>query len=252
VVGPLCTCSIIPENCASELAIPTASFRKIAKLELCCGHLPKGTVLGFLEKYWAIVAATPLPFVMLAIIVATSVWGIATVYFSGQIATAKGQVELAEKQRDDFKSKLAVSNPDEAKSKVDHLEGELAGLNRVIAVTVGYDWKPLTEAQIEYLSKQLASLPKHRVQIMYLNQLGRKLAGSFYQAFQMAGWDGATLMDGGGAPLGIIAGPGAGKAAHLKQAIEASTSYQVDLDKPTQSDFGDSVYLFVGINQHGT
>jgi hypothetical protein len=137
-----------------------------------------------------------------------------SLYFSGQVATARAQAELAEKQRDDFKSKLAVASPDEAKAKVDRLEGELAGLNKIISITVGYPWKPLTERQIDELRDRLSRLEKHRVQIMFANQLGKELAQSFFRAFQKAGWEGATFSDGGGAHLGIIAGAGATRLAY--------------------------------------
>jgi hypothetical protein len=204
--------------------------------------------MEFLEKNWQLIAANPLPFIMLAAIVGGFVWTVASIYFSGQVATAKAQAELAEKQRDDFKSKLAVSSPEEAKTKVDRLEGELTGLHKVISVTIGYQWKPLTDRQIDDLSERLSHLEKHRVQIMYGNQLAKDLAQSFYQAFQKAGWEGATFSDGGGAHLGIIAGPGASKAGLLKQAIESATTYKIELDKPTATWGGDLVYLFVGTN----
>jgi len=171
---------------------------------------------------------------------------------SGQIATAKAKAELAEAQRDEFKNKLAVSSPDEAKTKVDHLEGELAGLNKIISVTVGYAWEPLTERQIDGLSDRLAKLQRHRVQIMYANQLGKNLARTFHQAFQKAGWTEATLSSGGGAHLGIIAGAGAKKAGFLKEAIETTTTYKVELDKPTTPEWGDLVYLFIGTNSNNS
>jgi hypothetical protein len=205
-------------------------------------------MLDFLEKNLALVASNPLPFLALVLLVGGSMWTVASIYYSGQLATAKGQVELAEKQRDDFKSKLSVSSADEAKTKVDRLEGELTGLNRIISVTIGYPWKALTEQQVGDLSQRLAQMQKHRVQIMYANQLGKDLAQSFYRAFQKANWEGATFSDGGGAHLGIIAGAGANKAGLLKQAIESATPFKVELDKPTTPEFGDLVYLFVGTN----
>jgi hypothetical protein len=94
-------------------------------------------MMEFLEKNGQHIAANPVPFAALVVIVGGFVWTIASLYFSGQIATARAQAELAEKQRDDFKSKLEVSSPEEAKTKVDRLEGELAGLNKIISVTVG-------------------------------------------------------------------------------------------------------------------
>ncbi|MEY9184892.1 hypothetical protein [Bradyrhizobium sp. USDA 313] len=200
-----------------------------------------------LEKYWPVIQANPVPFLVFGAAICASVWFLASLYYSGQVAAAKAQAELAEKQRDDFKQKLSVSTPEEAKTKVDQLEGELTGLNRIISVTVGYNWSPLTEHQIEDLADRLSSLQKHRVQIMYVNQLGKDLAQSFHKAFVKAGWDGATFSDGGGAHHGIIAGAGAAKAGLLKQAIEATTPYKVELDKPTVAEW-DVVYLFVGTN----
>lgn len=204
--------------------------------------------MDFLERNWALIAANPIPFIALTVLVGAFIWTVASLYYSGQIATAKGEASLAEKQRDDFKNKLAVSTPEEAKSKVDRLEGELTGLNRIISVTIGYPWKPLTEQQITDLAQRLTQIPKHRVQIMYLNQLGKDLAQTFYRAFQKAQWDGATLSDGGGSHLGIISGAGSNKAGALKAAIEATTPYKIDLDKPAAPEFGDLVYLFVGTN----
>ena len=204
--------------------------------------------MEILEKNWALLIANPLAFVAVTFLVGSFMWSLASIYFSGQITTAKAQAELAERQRDDFKNKLAVSSPDEAKTKIDRLEGELAGLNKIISVTVGYAWKPLTGRQIDDLSDRLSKLQKHRVQIMYANQLGKTLAQSFHQAFQKAGWNEATFSDGGGAHLGVIAGAGASKAGLLKEAIETSTPYKVELDKPTTPEWGDLVYLFVGTN----
>src|SRR5882762_11943311 len=80
------------------------------------------TAMEFFEKNWSVIIANPLPFIAIAFLVGGFIWTISSIYFSGQIATAKGQAELAEKQRDDFKNKLSVSSPDEAKTKVDRLE----------------------------------------------------------------------------------------------------------------------------------
>lgn len=196
--------------------------------------------------------ANPIPFATVVVLVCGFTWSVASIYFTGQIATAKGQAELAEKQRDDFKSKLSVSSPDEAKTKIDRLEGELAGLNKILGITVGKPWPPLSSQEIADLSVKLMSLPKHPVQLMYLNQLGKPLAETLYQAFIEAGWlDEVKLMDGGGNHLGIIAGAGADKAAAVKQAIESATKLKVSLDKPNVPEWG-GIYLFVGINSSET
>jgi hypothetical protein len=129
------------------------------------------------------------------------------------------------------------------------LQGELTALNKILGVTVGKPWAPLTPQEIADLSAKLHALPKHRVQLMYLNQLGKPLAETIFQAFTQAGWTGATLSDGGGNHLGIIAGPGANMAGAIKSAIESATRLKVSVDKPTAQEAGDLVYLFAGINQ---
>jgi hypothetical protein len=86
---------------------------------------------------------------------------------------------------------------------------------------------------------------------MYLNQLGKPLTETIYQAFVKAGWDGTTLSDGGGSNLGIIAGPGRDKATAIKTAIESSTKLKVSVDKPDKQEVPDLIYLLVGINSPG-
>jgi hypothetical protein len=82
-------------------------------------------MLEFLEKN--LVAANPMAFLafVIAFAVGGFMWTMALTYYSGQVATAEGDATLTGKQRDDFTSKLSVSTPDEAKSKVDRFEGEL-------------------------------------------------------------------------------------------------------------------------------
>ena len=193
-------------------------------------------------------AEAPALYLASAVTIAVVVWALCKIYYSGQVTTLRERLSLAEDQRDEFKNKLSVSSPDEARAKVDKLEGELAGMNRIIAVTVGYHWTQRTDTEVNELAGKLSSIPKHRVLIMYGTELGRELAQSLYRAFQKAGWEGATFSDGSGAHLGIIAGPGASRAGLIKQAIEATTRYKIDLDKPTNSDSGNVIYLFVGTN----
>ena len=159
-----------------------------------------------------------------------------------------GEIAILERRVAEYESKLKVASPDEAKTQLDRLQGELIALNKILGVTIGRPWDPLTTKEIDDLAAKLAAFPKHRVQIMYLNQLGKSLAETLFQAFSKAGWSGATLSDGGGNHLGIIAGAGATNAATIKQAIESTTKLKVSLDKPDTAEWGDLIYLFVGIN----
>lgn len=193
------------------------------------------------SKNWTVLSDAPWVFAGLAVIAGTAGYAIGT-YFKN------GVISILERRVTDYEAKLKVGSPDEAKSKLDRLEGELVGLNKVLGITVGSWWAPLTTLEIADLSGKLLALPKHRVQLMYLNQLGKPLAETIHQAFLKAGWDGATLTDGGGNHLGIIAGPGTQKASAIKAAIESSTKLKVSVDKPDRPEIPDLVYLFVGIN----
>jgi hypothetical protein len=193
------------------------------------------------SKNWAVLSSAPWVFVGLALIAVTAGYIIGTFFKNGEIA-------ILERRVTEYENKLKVASPDEAKSKLDHLEGEVAGLNKVLSVAVGSWWTPLTSQEIADLSGKLIAMPKHRVQLMYLNQLGKPLAETIYQAFIKAGWDGTTLSDGGGNHLGIIAGPGRDKATAIKTAIESSTKLKISVDKPDKPEMPDLIYLFVGIN----
>ncbi len=159
-----------------------------------------------------------------------------------------GEISILDRRIAEYESKLKVGSPDEAKTKIDRLEGELAGMNKVLSVTVGKHWDVLSNAEIAALAEKLRPMVQHRVQLMYLNQLGRPLAETIYEAFKGAGWTGVTLTDGGGSQLGIIAGPGPKKAGAIKAAIESSTRLKVTVDKPNSPEIDDLIYLFIGIN----
>lgn len=49
--------------------------------------------MHFLEKNWALISATA----TLAGVVGAFIWMVASIYYSGQVATAKGEATLGEK-----------------------------------------------------------------------------------------------------------------------------------------------------------
>lgn len=198
--------------------------------------------VDWFSKNWAVLMSAPAVFAGLAVIAIGFGYLVGT-YFKN------GEISILERRVAEYESKLKVASPDEAKTQLDRLQGELTALNNILGVTIGKPWDPLTSQEIADLSVKLMALPKHRVQLMYLNQLGKPLAESIFQAFTKAGWSGATLSDGGGNHLGIIAGAGTNMAGAIKNAIESTTKLKVSLDKPNVPEFGDLIYLFVGINQ---
>jgi hypothetical protein len=198
------------------------------------------TVKWFSEN-WAALTAAPWAFITLAAIMLAGGYVFGTWFKNGEIS-------ILDRRIAEYESKLKVGSPDEAKAKIDHLEGELAGMNKVLSVTVGKQWDVLSNSEIAALAEKLRPMAQHRVQLMYLNQLGKPLAETIYEAFTRAGWTMVTLSDGGGSHLGIIAGPGSNKAGAMKDAIESSTKLKVTVDKPNKQELGDLIYLFVGID----
>jgi hypothetical protein len=165
-------------------------------------------MVEWFSKNWAVLVSAPAVFASLTIIGLVFGYAVGTYFKNGEIA-------ILERRIAEYESKLKVASPDEAKTQIDRLQGELTALNKILGVTVGKPWDPLTPQEIADLSAKLHALPKHRVQLMYVNQLGKPLAETIFQAFTQAGWTGATLSDGGGNHLGIIAGPGANMAGAI-------------------------------------
>src|SRR5215216_273339 len=131
--------------------------------------------IEWLSKNWGALSSAPLVFMTFAVIAAGIGYAVGTWFKNGEISILERRVAEYEKK--------VGSSPDEAKSKIDRLEGELAGLNKVLGVTVGTNWTPLTSHEVADLSLKLMDIPKHRVQLMYLNQLGKPLAETLHQAF---------------------------------------------------------------------
>jgi hypothetical protein len=197
--------------------------------------------LEWLQKNWDVLASAPFAFI-------TCVVGSFLVAFAIVSYFKNSEIAILERRVTDYESKLKVGSPDEAKSKVDRLEGEIAGVNRVLNLTIGKPWDALKPHEIADLSSKLANIPKLRVQLMYQNQLGKDLAQSVQEAFQKAGWPDVPLSDGGGSTVGIVAGPGTNQATLIKSAFEGSTKLKISVDKPTAPESPGFIYLLIGIN----
>jgi hypothetical protein len=139
------------------------------------------------SKNWAVLASAPAVFASLTLI------GLGVGYFVGTFFK-NGEIAILERRVADYEGKLKVGSPDEAKTQIDRLQGELTALNKILGVTVGKPWDPLTSQEIADLSGKLLSMPKHRVQLMYLNQLGKPLAETIYPGFYKGGVDGCHFV----------------------------------------------------------
>ena len=179
---------------------------------------------------WPLVAAAPIPF---------------AIAFVGTAAAVSLAVVWSYRKRADRRRSDQGDGPGGATAE----GGNTDALERMVALTIGSRWTPLTEAEIAALSKRLADIPKIRVQIMYENALGKELAQSFYEAFKLAEWGGAALGIGSGLGNGVTIGQGSGTATiALKSAIEATSQLKVVIVRPDQPQWPGVVFLAVGVN----
>ena len=190
--------------------------------------------LAELLQEWALAASVPIPF-------AVAFVGIAAAILLAVGWSCRGVLrKRADPRRSDHRDRSGRATVEEENTDA---------LDRMVALTIGSRWAPLSEAEIVALSTRLADIPKIRVQIMYENALGKELAQSFYEAFKLAEWGGAALGIGSGLGHGVTIGQGSGTATiALKSAIEATTQLKVAIVRPDQPQWPGVVFLAVGVN----
>jgi hypothetical protein len=190
--------------------------------------------LAELLQEWALAAGVPIPF-------AVAFVGIAAAILLAVGWSCRGVLrKRADPRRSDHRDRSGRATVEEENTDA---------LDRMVALTIGSRWAPLSEAEIVALSTRLADIPKIRVQIMYENALGKELAQSFYEAFKLAEWGGAALGIGSGLGHGVTIGQGSGTATiALKSAIEATTQLKVAIVRPDQPQWPGVVFLAVGVN----
>lgn len=145
-----------------------------------------------------------------------------------------------------YRARLDGATPDEARERIQALEG-------VIKRTVGSEWMPLTAAEVEALSREVADIEKRPIQVMYLNAYGKALAKSIADAFEAADWDVQFSM-GGGFEVGLFVGRSPTVGPLLKAALERATPLRAIYQAPEKGWGRDtpnsSVYVAVGTNSN--
>lgn len=192
---------------------------------------------------WPMIRANLPTFFVILVLMVGAIWVAFSWAYGGVLASKNGQIELQDRQLADYRDKLKGATPEEAKAKIDALEEKVRN-------TVGDRWEVLTKDEFAKLVELLAPLPKRKVQIMYVNYLGKDLARSFADVFEMAGWPEVVFSEGGGLGEGVSTGRGNGMAFTLKAAIEAATKLKVGSFGPTEPDFPGIVFVAVGIKVH--
>ena len=156
-----------------------------------------------LLEQWAVVTAAPIPFAIAVVVAAGLIWLAVGWSYSTVLSGKSAQIELQDRQLADYRDKLKGATPEEAKAKIDALEDKVRN-------TIGDRWEVLTKDESDKLVSLIAALPKRRIQVMYVNYLGKNLAKSFADAFEQAGWTDVVFSEGGGLGYGISTGRGNG------------------------------------------
>ena len=190
---------------------------------------------------WPMIRANLPTFFVILVLMVGAVWVAFSWAYSGVLASKNGQIELQDRQLADYRDKLKGATPEEAKAKIDALEDKVRN-------TIGDRWEVLTKDESDKLVSLIAALPKRRIQVMYVNYLGKNLAKSFADAFEKAGWTDVVFSEGGGLGYGISTGRGNGLALTLKSAIESSTKRKVNSFGPTEDGERSGLFVAVGIN----
>jgi hypothetical protein len=190
-------------------------------------------IVDHIAKQLGVIQSAPLVFFTALAVAIVVIWRI----FDWRYAAKDDLINL-------YKAKLDGATPDEARARIERLEG-------VIRRTVGSEWAPLTKSEVQNLSREVASIEKRRIQVMYLNAYGKDLAQSIADAFEAAGWDVPYSM-GSGFEDGLFVGRSPTVSPAMKAAIERSTSLKAIYMPPTK-DWGpdnlySSVFVAVGTN----
>lgn len=126
-----------------------------------------------------------------------------------------------------------------------------ADLKRAVQVierletVIGDQWDALDAEQVETLRKAIIAMPfKGRVQVMYLNSLGKSFAQSIATAFRAAQWD-VTYSTGGGFEVGVEYGRG-GKSTELRKALSSVIDPALLVGRGTEEQSA-SDFFFVGV-----
>jgi hypothetical protein len=193
-----------------------------------------------LTEGWPMIRANLPTFFVILVLIIGAVWVAFNWSYGSVLASKNGQIELQDRQLADYRDKLKGATPEEAKAKIDALEEKVHN-------TIGYRWDVLTKDEFLKLVDLVAPLSKRRIQVMYVNYLGKDLARSFADAFERAGWPEVVLSEGGGLGEGVGTGRGNGMALTLKAAIESATKLKVSSFGPTEPDLPGIVFIAIGI-----
>ncbi len=148
--------------------------------------------LTHIDREWSVISAAPFTFIAGIILAGIIIWVAVRAIYLSEIRSLEARLKLRDDEIADYKRKLNVGSPDEAKDRIDRLEREVSLLHG----------RHVTKAQAEAIRRE-ASAANGRIRIMSDPSASDSgtYVGQLQDAFKDAGWsvEGGQIM-GSGAP----------------------------------------------------
>jgi hypothetical protein len=137
------------------------------------------------------ISRTPLSFAASMLAAALIVWLTMKRHYELIILRGENELKLAVAQRNEYVERLKGASPDEAASKIAHLEDELAELQTasIPSSTSKEDvWLALTSNQIAGMSEILRRYPVSSLAVFFVDRNSETFRGSLNEVFRRALW----------------------------------------------------------------
>jgi hypothetical protein len=163
--------------------------------------------------------------VLSALAAALIVWLAMDWYYESAIVGIERELKRAVAQREDYRQKLKGASPDQAASKIAHLEDELAVL-QTSSISKEKTWQALTPNQIDSLSAMLRRYPVGSLSIFFVDQYSASFRESLNEVFRRALWPPPVTEAAYRTGITVRSGPGVGPAFALVSLLKG-LGYQV-------------------------
>jgi hypothetical protein len=171
------------------------------------------------------ISRAPLSFALCVLATALIVWAAMDWYYESTILNIERELKRTVAQRDDYRVKLKGASPDQAASKIAHLEDELAVV-QTSTISKEKIWQALTPNQIDSLSVALRRYPVSSLSIFFVDQYSASFRESLYEVFKRALWPPPVTDASYGTGITVRSRPDEGPAFALVSLLKG-LGYQV-------------------------
>jgi transcriptional regulator with XRE-family HTH domain len=171
------------------------------------------------------ISRAPLSFALSVLATALIVWTAMDWYYESTILSIERELKRTVAERDDYRVKLKGASPDQAASKIAHLEDELAVV-QTSTILKEKLWQALTPNQIDSLSAALRRYPVSSLSIYFVDQYSASFRESLYEVFRRALWPPPVTDAAYGTGIAVRSRPDEGPAFALVSLLKG-LGYQV-------------------------